>query len=201
MSDDAVGRILVVDDNQITARLLQQVLACENHLVSTANDGLEALERIADSQPDLVLLDLELPGLSGYEVCRRLKQDPATRWIPIIIITGQPAADAKLQSWELGADDFLTKPFQCIEVVSRCRALLRVKRLLDELDSAEAVVFAFARAVEAKSRFTHGHSERVQEYARLLAARVGLPQSDCEILRKGCASSTISARSACPMRF
>jgi putative two-component system response regulator len=179
------NRILVVDDNSGTASLLEQLLVAEGHQVTIAADGVDALAQIAVQPPDLVLLDLDLPLLSGYEVCRRLKEDPATRWIPVVIITGHSAGDAKLTSWEFGADDFLAKPFQCVEVVARCRSLLRVKRLLDELDSAEAVVFAFARAVEAKSNYTHGHSERVQDYALLLAAQVGIPDEEWEWLRKG----------------
>jgi putative two-component system response regulator len=177
--------ILVVDDNTSTARLLEQVLVAEGHQVAIAGDGLEALVRIERSPPDLILLDLDLPELSGYEVCRRIKEDPATRWIPIIILTGQAASEFKLHCWELGADDFLPKPFQCVEVVARCRSLLRVKRLLDELDSAEEVVFAFARAVEAKSPYTHGHAERVRDYTLLLAARVGIPADQFTILSKG----------------
>jgi putative two-component system response regulator len=179
------NRILVVDDNRSTVRLLQQVLGAEGHNVTVAGDGLEALSRIALNPPDLILLDLDLPELNGYEVCRRLKQSPDTRWIPIIILTGQSASEFKLQCWDLGADDFLTKPFQTVEVVARCRSLLRVKRLVDELDSAEAVVFAFARAVEAKSPFTHGHSERVRRYAQLLAAHVGLIDEEYTLLGKG----------------
>src|SRR5206468_11008593 len=108
-----------------------------------------------------------------YEVCRRIKDNPATRWIPIIIITGAASPDVRLHTWELGADELLAKPFQYAEVVTRSRSLLRVKRLVDELDSAEAVMFAFARTVEAKSPFTHGHSERVRSYALHLAAHVG----------------------------
>jgi putative two-component system response regulator len=178
-------RILVVDDNRGTTRLLEQVLGAEGHEVAVAGDGLEALAQVRAQAPDLVLLDLDLPHLSGYEVCRSLKHDPATRWVPVVIITAELASEAKLRSWELGADDFLAKPFQCLEVVARCRSLLRVKRLLDELDSAEAVVFAFARAVEAKSPFTHGHSGRVRDYALLLAAHTGIGDADCDVLSKG----------------
>lgn len=178
-------RILVVDDNRTNALLLERVLVGDNHIVDTANDGQEALERVTHNCPDLILLDLDMPRVDGFEVCRRVKSNPATRFVPIVIVTAQNAFDAKLRAWELGADDFITKPFQCLEVVARCRSLLRIKDLIDERDSAEAVVFAFARVVEAKSPYTHGHSERVAAYALTLAAEVNLPEDEWETLRKG----------------
>jgi putative two-component system response regulator len=179
------ARILVVDDNPSISTLLQQVLAGEGYEVIVAADGLEAIARVAERKPDLILLDLDMPRLHGDEVCRRLKQDPATRFIPIVIVTGQGELQHKLAAWEDGADDFLTKPFRLIEVTTRCRSLLRIKQLVEERDSAEAVVFALARAVEAKSPYTHGHSERVTEYALALADALGTPPAERELLRKG----------------
>ena len=178
-------RVLVVDDNRTNALLLERVLVGDGHLVDVASDGQEALERINTVRPDLILLDLDMPKVDGYEVCRRVKNDPSTRLIPIVIVTAQSAFDAKLRAWELGADDFITKPFQCLEVVARARSLLRIKALVEERDSAEAVVFAFARVVEAKSPYTHGHSERVATYAMMLAAKGGVPEDEWETLRKG----------------
>jgi len=183
--DCANYTILVVDDEARTTQLLERILLQEGHNVLIAHDGHEALEVAQRAGPDLVLLDLGLPGLNGHEVCRRLKQAPSTRWIPVVVITGQDDAQAKLACWEIGPDDFLLKPFQCAEIVVRCRSLLRVRQLIGELDSAEAVVFAFARAVEAKSSYTHGHSERVQEYALLLAERAQLSRAELEMLRIG----------------
>ncbi len=184
-AESPVHRILVVDDNRTNALLLERVLLGEGHLVDVASDGQEALERIVNHTPDLILLDLDMPRVDGYEVCRRVKGDPATRFIPTVIVTAQNAFEAKLKAWELGADDFITKPFQCLEVVARCRSLLRIKKLVEERDSAEAVVFAFARVVEAKSPYTHGHSERVAAYALTLAAEVAIPEDEWETLRKG----------------
>jgi putative two-component system response regulator len=126
-----------------------------------------------------------MPRLAGDEVCRRLKADPATRLIPVVMITAQGAFRNKLDAWDYGADEFLPKPFLREEVTTRCRSLLRVKRLVEERDSAEAVVFALARAVEAKSPYTHGHSERVTAYALALAEARDLGPRDREVLRKG----------------
>src|SRR5262249_53751852 len=150
-----------------------------------AADGKAALRLLAERPPDLVLLDLDLPYLSGEEVCRRLKADPLTRLIPVVIITARDEFRTKIEAWENGADEFLTKPFHLVEVTGRCRSLLRIRRLVEERDSAEAVVFALARAVEAKSPYTHGHSERVTRLALTLADALRLPEKDVEVLRKG----------------
>jgi putative two-component system response regulator len=178
-------RVLIVEDNASMAWLLRQGLLAEGYQVDVAEDGQEALERVARHRPDLILLDLGLPRIPGDEVCRRLKSDPATRIIPIIMVTAQGEVQSKLEAWEYGADDFLTKPFHLVEVTIRCRSLLRIKRLLEERDSAESVVYALARAVEAKSPFTHGHSERVMHYALTLACALRVNERDREVLRKG----------------
>lgn len=178
-------RILIVDDNPSVASLLRHALLAEGCAVEVADDGLQALDCVAARPPDLILLDLDLPSLAGDEVCRRLKNDPATNLIPIVMVTGQGDGDTKMAAWEYGADDFLTKPLRLAEVTSRCRSLLRIKRLIEERDSAEAVVFALARTVEAKSPYTHGHSERVTHYALELADAVGVTRHEREVLRKG----------------
>jgi putative two-component system response regulator len=177
--------VLVVDDNPAVSGLLRRVLQAEGYEVAVAEDGGEALRQVRLRTPDLVLLDLDLPSLSGEEICRRLKSDPRTRLIPVVIITARDEFRTRIEAWENGADDFLTKPFHLIEVTVRCRSLLRIKRLVEERDSAEAVVFALARAVEAKSPYTHGHSERVTRLALGLAAALGLPPEAAEVLRKG----------------
>ena len=177
--------VLVVDDEPAIRRLLQRVLEAHGHRLVFADDGSEALDRVARELPDIVVLDVDMPNLNGFEVCRRLKADPATRLLPILMLTGTPMPDARMTGWELGADEFLTKPFQPLEVAARVRTLLRQKDLVDALDSTESVVFALARAIEAKSRYTHGHSGRVTEYALVLAKRLGLAASDTEILRRG----------------
>jgi putative two-component system response regulator len=181
----APPHVLVVDDDPAIGLLVQELLFPEGYYVTHATEGREALFLVAQAPPDLVLLDLEMPGMDGFEVCRRLKGDPATQFIPIVIVTGQGSFYARLRAWELGADDFLSKPYQGVEVRARCRSLLRLKALVDELDSAEAVVFALARTVEAKSPYTQGHAARVTGLALALARYLGLPQGDWDTLRKG----------------
>jgi putative two-component system response regulator len=178
-------RILVVDDDPTVGAALEHILQHEGYQVSRARDGRGALAAIADRLPDLILLDLNMPRMGGFEVCQRVKRDPTTSLLPIIIVTGESEFDARIQAWEVGADDFLSKPFQVVEVLARCRSLLRTKQLIDELDSAQSVLFAFARTLEAKSRYTQGHSERVTTLALALADRVGLPAVEQETLRRG----------------
>jgi putative two-component system response regulator len=181
----APHKILVVDDDPSVRLLLQRMLAAEDYQVTLARDGQEALDIVSGLMPDLILLDLDMPRLSGLELCHLLKQNPVTRLIPILVLTGQDASSSRLQSWELGADEFLNKPFHNVEVLVRCRSLLRLKRLVDELDSAHAVVFAFARTVEAKCPYTLGHAERVTTCVAALAERLGLSEAERETLRRG----------------
>ena len=148
--------ILVVDDEPAITHLLRRVLEEDGHRVVVAIDGRAALDRVAERRPDLVVLDADMPEVGGFEVCRRLKTNPDTRLLPVLILTGSGAPDARLRAWELGADEFLTKPFQALEVAARCRSLLRQKELVDALDSAESVVFALVRAIEAKARTPTG---------------------------------------------
>jgi putative two-component system response regulator len=178
-------RILVVDDNDGIRILLEQLLTTDGHRVDLAHDGRDAMAQVEAELPDLIVTDLDMPHLNGFELCRRVRSKPATRLLPILMITGRNAQEAKLRAWELGADDFLTKPLEMVEVLARCRSLLRMKRLVDELDSAEAVVFGFARTVEAKCRYTWGHSERVTSFASALAQQVGLAEAEQQVLRKG----------------
>lgn len=182
----SASRVLVVDDNPTITRLLHTYLTSEGYEVEVIGDGLEVVEAVHRRRPDLILLDLDLPHLSGDEICRRLKSQPSTRLIPIIMITDFGASTNRVAAWDYGADEFIPKPFPEREVLmARCRSLLRIKRLVEERDSAEAVVFALARAVEAKSPFTLGHSERVAHMALRLAATVGVEAEERETLYKG----------------
>ncbi|MHC5539453.1 HD-GYP domain-containing protein [Singulisphaera rosea] len=176
--------ILVVDDEPAISELVRLVMEGEGHEVVVAGDGQSALDRAAERVPDLVILDIDMPEVSGFEVCLQLKSRPATRLIPILMLTGRDHDD-RMRAWDFGADEYLTKPFKAMEVATRCRSLLRQKELVDALDSAESVVFTLARALEAKSPFTHGHTSRVTEHVQSLAVRLGLGEPELDVLHRG----------------
>jgi class 3 adenylate cyclase len=127
------ARILVVDDTPVNVKLLGDLLAVKGYGVSTAANGVEALERIERERPDLVLLDVMMPGLSGYEVCRKVRDNPATAMLPVIMVTALDPVQERVKGIEAGADDFLTKPINQPEMLARVRSLLRVKELWDQL--------------------------------------------------------------------
>jgi len=121
------ARILVVDDNPLNLRLLVDMLASEHYLVSTATDGFQALAKIEAEKPDVILLDVMMPGLDGFETCRRIKADPATADIPVIMVTALSDVDDLVRGFEAGADDFVTKPFNGLELMARLHLQLRRK--------------------------------------------------------------------------
>ena len=131
MKDPA--HILVVDDTPHNVKLLADVLTARGYAVSTAASGKEALDKVASDNPDLVLLDVVMPEMSGYEVCKTLRADPATARLPVVMVTALDPSQERVKGIEAGADDFLTKPINQAELLARVRSLLRVKQLWDEL--------------------------------------------------------------------
>lgn len=178
-------KVLVVDDNPTNVELISVQLKPFNYQIIRAYEGEQALEEVRKDPPDLILLDLMMPKMSGYEVCRILKSDPHTALIPTIIVTALRELDDKLKAIELGADDFLMKPYNKLELTTRVRSLLRVKELYDTLDSSENIVFTLAETLEAKDVYTRGHSDRVAKYSVLLGKYLGLNSYEIEDLKRG----------------
>ena len=177
--------ILVVDDEPANRELMIELLEPQGHKIVTAVDGQEALEEFARNQPDLVLLDIMMPRVDGVEVCRRLKKNPESRLTPVVLVTALSAREDRVRGIEAGADDFLNKPVDRIELLARVRSLLNLKAYTDELERAELVLFALARSIEGKDPYTGGHCERLSDYSERLGRRIGLPEEQITALRRG----------------
>jgi putative two-component system response regulator len=181
----ARSKVLVVDDIAANRELLQGYLDDLGYEVREARDGIEALEAVAAEEPDLILLDIDMPRLDGIAVCEQLKGHPIRRLIPIVILTASNDRGTKLRGIAAGADDYLSKPFDPKELLIRTKVLLRQRALNQRLDATEGVLFALARAVEARDRHTIHHAERVGRYAEAMGAAHGLTHEDGELLYQG----------------
>src|SRR2546429_616061 len=177
--------VLVVDDGAANRELIRMFLSTIDCDVRLAADGVTALEMIEADPPDLVLLDVRMPHMDGYEVCRRIKAMPRGKLLPVVMITGLSQTRHRVAALEAGADDFMTKPVEGAELTARVRSALRLKELYNTLDSAAHVIFSLATAVEAKDSFTEQHTQRGGESPRLLGERLGLSEQTLDVLYRG----------------
>src|SRR5579862_4822738 len=177
-------RILIVDDEMAARTALATLLRREGFEVRDASDGPSALAACATFRPDLILLDIVMPGMDGFEVCRRIKAAPETRLTPVVLITGLTATEDRIKGINAGADDFLCKPIDLNELLARCRSLLRLKQITDELENAESVLFSLAYSIEARDPYTRGHCERLAGMSTRLGEKVGLPDEYIKALRR-----------------
>ena len=178
-------RILVVDDNPGIALLMNELLSMRGYEVVTAADAQQAQAEVRRQAPDLILSDVRMPGKSGYEFCRELKSDPATRLIPFVLITGLTDGADKLRGIEAGADDFLNKPVLAEELTARVKSLLRVKEFTDELETADSVLCTLGLIVEGRDPYTEGHCERLAARAVDLGRHLGLDEDSIVALQRG----------------
>ncbi len=158
------GTILVADDQAANRELLEELLTPQGCKVVTVADGAAALEELTRAQFDLVLLDVMMPHLNGFAVCEKIKNNPDTYLIPVIMITALSDKHDRLEGIKVGADDFLSRPVDRTELLARVRSLLKLKQRTDELERAESVLFSLARSIEGKDPYTHGHCERLSDY-------------------------------------
>ncbi len=189
MGDLLAGRrkqsILVVDDNVVNAMLLKELLASRGYPTVAVHNAAEAEAEIRREAPDLILLDVVMPGKTGYELCRELKEDSSTRLIPIVMITGLSAQEDRLKGIEAGADDFLTKPIFPEELFARVNSLLKLKEFTDELETADSVLCTLGLSVEARDPYTEGHCERLARNAVDLGRFLGLEEESIVALQRG----------------
>lgn len=177
--------ILVVDDHRLNAELLREMLATRGYYATIVSSAAYAEAAIRAEPPDLILLDVIMPGKTGYELCRELKDDPATRLIPVVMITGLNAHEDRIKAIESGADDFLTKPVSPEELFARVKSLLKLKEFTDELETAESVLCTLGLSVESRDPYTEGHCERLAKNASELGRYLGLDDESVVALRRG----------------
>jgi len=180
-----VPRILVVDDNPDTNLLMRELLETRGYEVVTVADAGRAEIEVHQRPPDLILSDVIMPGKSGYELCRELKENPATRLIPFVLITGLSDREDKLRGIEAGADDFLNKPIFSEELFARVKSLLKLKEFTDELETVDSVLCTLGLSVESRDPYTEGHCERLAVHASNLGRHLGLDDDSILALRRG----------------
>jgi putative two-component system response regulator len=178
------GNVLVVDDQPDNLQAIGDALRPLGYEVWTAGDGETALAIARERSPDVILLDVMMPRMDGFEVCRRLKADADTQLLPVVFVTGLDSREARLKGLDAGATEFLTKPFDVTELEVRVRNLVSFRGLTKDLDSAEQMLFSIARAVEARDEGTGDHCDRLSELAARLGERMGLDAESVKTLRR-----------------
>jgi putative two-component system response regulator len=180
-----IGRVVVADDLEQSRGPMTELLEHDGHVVYSAPDGEAALELVIRERPDVVVSDVMMPNMNGFELCRAVKADRATRLIPVVLVTGATERQYRLKGIDAGADDFLIKPVDGEELKARVRSLVRLKRFTDELDSAESVILSLGVTVEARDGYTSGHCERMAAYAAAFGSHLGLAGEQVAALRRG----------------
>lgn len=178
-------RVLVIDDNPNTMTLMRDLLSSRGYEVVAVPDAAQAEAEILRRVPDVILSDVIMPGKSGYELCRELKENPATRLVPFVLITGLSEREDRVRGIEAGADDFLSKPIFPEELFARVKSLVKLKEFTDELETAESVLCTLGLSVESRDPYTEGHCERLAENASNLGRHLLLDEDDIIALRRG----------------
>ena len=167
------ARILVVDDTPQNVKLLTDLLTVKGYAVVTAVNGREALAKVSAEKPDLVLLDVMMPGLSGYDVCRRIREDPRTALLPVVLCTSLDPHQERVKGMEAGADDFLNKPINQPELFARVKSLLRVKSLQDKVAHQADELREWNAKLEEKVRDQVSQLERLSRLKRFVSPKIG----------------------------
>ncbi|HEV8310853.1 MAG TPA: response regulator, partial [Methylomirabilota bacterium] len=166
------AKVLVVDDTPQNVKLLADLLTAKGYAVVTAASGPEALERVDKESPDLVLLDVVMPGMSGYEVCRKIRETPAAGILPVVMVTALDPGQERLKGLEAGADDFLTKPINQPELLARVRSLLRIKQLYDTVQTQAAQLAEWNRTLEQRVQDQVTQLERLGRLKRFFSPQL-----------------------------
>jgi putative two-component system response regulator len=177
--------VLAVDDNEQNLQLLEEYLSTWGYDVVLARDGREALELFPRINPAVIVLDVMMPVMDGYEACGFIKETAFGRTIPILMLTALTGTEDKIKALECGADDFLNKPINREELRTRIRSLARIRNLRKELDSSENIILTLTNALGNKDPRSRGHVQRVADYAGRLCEKLGMSPAEREIVAKG----------------
>ncbi len=178
-------RILIIDDDQSQRRLEKAVLSAGAYRITEAANGTEGLQILASEEFDVVLLDKCMPGIDGDQVCRKVRDELGLTLLPIIMVTGSDSDEELQKSMHAGASDFVRKPFNNAELLARVNSAAIHKRLTDQMDDAESLLFALARMVEAKDINTGDHCSRLAHIAVVFGTALGLDRSQLIALQRG----------------
>ncbi len=179
------SKILIVDDAPDNIVTLENILEDMPYEIYKAYNGREALSMVYEVEPDLILLDVMMPVMNGFEVAEKLKSDERTRLIPIIMLTALDGQGERLRGYKAGVDDFISKPFNIIELRLRVSNLLKLRTYISELEHAEQIIFSLARTVEAKDKYTEGHCERLSRMSVSMGRKIDLLDKELVMLRRG----------------
>ncbi|MBS1114521.1 MAG: hypothetical protein H6Q94_250 [Nitrospirae bacterium] len=176
--------VLVVDDIETNLELMEAVFQRAGYTVHMALGAYPALDICKNYSIDIAILDVMMPGMNGFELCKKLKHQADKYFFPVILLTALNDKKSKITGLECGADDFISKPFDTVELLTKVRSLLKLKELHEELDHSENIIFSLVVAMEASDHYTKGHSTRVGELAKEFGSFLGFPEKDLDILRK-----------------
>jgi len=183
--NNAMPRVLIVDDMATNRELVMRALIPKGYSVSEATGGREALSMINIEHFDVILLDIKLPDMNGLDVCKRLRENPDFAFLPIIAVTALSDPKDIADGLEAGITEYVTKPFNLVELDAHIKAVIEHKRVLDHLDHTEAVLFALARIVEAKDMMDKSHCDRLAFASVAFGVELGLSYDEIEALRRG----------------
>ena len=166
-------------------RLLRRLLDASEVEVVEVADALDAVKVTVEAAPDVILMDIRMPQRNGFDACRELKANPVTRLVPVVLMTAELDVADRLRAIEAGADDFVTKPLNALELNARLKSLARVKRFTDDLEHAEQLILSLALTIEARDAYTEGHCQRLARYATAIGSALELADEDIQALHRG----------------
>lgn len=176
--------VLIVDDLESNLELMEAIFLKEGFRTLVAPDAFSALRIFRYNKVDLAILDVMMPGMDGYELCKHIKETSGKQFFPVILLTALTDRNSKIKGLESGAEDFISKPFDDVELVTKVKSLIRLKNLHDELEHSENIIMTLAVAMEARDPYTKGHSTRVGKMAKSFASYLGFSKKEQEQLRK-----------------